>query len=103
MDRSSLEDLTALIEHMPKLAGALCRGSTAWDVDTFTGGSKDVARRDAAVEYAMSQCRKCPALSDCGSWLASLGKAQRPNGVVAGQLEPARRTRSAAPSLTESA
>jgi hypothetical protein len=96
MDRSSFEDLAGLIELTPRLAGALCRGSKDFDVDGFAG-SRHTDKRDAAVEYAKSLCLKCPALSDCGSWLYSLRQADRPGGVVAAQLVASIPTGSAAP------
>jgi WhiB family redox-sensing transcriptional regulator len=96
MDRSSFEDLAALIESTPRLDGALCRGSKAWDCDGF-GGSKNTSERDAAVESAIQRCGRCPALSACLAWLHSLTKAQLPNGVVAGQLVASIPARSVAP------
>jgi hypothetical protein len=95
VNRTSLEDLAGLIQNMPPMPGALCRGSTDWDCDGFAG-SKDTTQRDAAVESAKRRCRQCPALSACESWLYSLTKAQRPNGVVAAQLVSAIPARSAA-------
>jgi hypothetical protein len=63
----------------PYLEGALCRGRhEVFDVNEHADPDR--------IEYAVHQCRRCPALTACAAWVASLPPKGRPSGVVAGVL-----------------
>jgi hypothetical protein len=65
--------VAAILQRAPSLAGAACRGH----------GRLFEARTDADRAAALALCRRCPALSDCRTWVRSLTKP--PSGVVAGR------------------
>jgi Transcription factor WhiB len=61
---------------VPRLPGAACCGR--WKLFD----SDDQADIAAATEI----CSRCPALSLCTEWVASLPPKHRPSGVVAGRI-----------------
>ena len=81
-------DLLAALAGAPSLPGAKCRGRHA----LFDAPSELDREPPAVTEQrhaqALSLCRTCPALASCQQWYDSLPRAQRPSGVVAGQITP---------------
>jgi hypothetical protein len=75
---SVTELLDELAHDIPDLHDAACRGHP----EVF-----DVADRHdtQAIAQAKAVCQSCPALRDCRDWLASLPRAMRPSGVIAGR------------------
>ena len=73
----------ALAVAAPALPWARCKGAALWDERGDGESRQEAADRHA---WAISACRGCPALRACREWLESLQPAQRPGGVVAGQL-----------------
>jgi hypothetical protein len=80
VDQSALADLLSVVESMPRLPGAACKGQTTHDIDTIKGD-----RHNAAIEYATARCRQCPALSDCEKYLHSMAPGSLSGMVVAAQ------------------
>ena len=76
-------ELALLISDVPKLDGAACKGRHR----VFDARPPKTPDRDELHAYAKGICtRRCPALSACRKWLASLEPHQRPEGIVAGQF-----------------
>ena len=73
---------------IPDLRRAACRGH-AEIFDVRDGHDR------AAIARAQAVCETCPVLSDCRAWLASLPRAERPCGAVAGRYIPPPRLRPA--------
>jgi hypothetical protein len=72
-------DLMSAAGSTPYLDGAVCRGRhSVFDVNEHADPDR--------IEYAVHQCRGCPALTAGAAWVASLPPKQRPSGVVAGVL-----------------
>jgi hypothetical protein len=79
----NLADLLDELGAAVNLPGALCKGSTLWDLLPGTDPEHDHAR-----DQAIGSCLHCPALAACRAHLQSLPSAQRPNDcVVAGQVQ----------------
>jgi hypothetical protein len=73
------EAINELLGDIPALPGAKCKAKAAtWESDD-----------PDAVEFAINQCRSCPALIACTEWLSTLHPSRRPPGVVAAQPPPA--------------
>jgi hypothetical protein len=72
------ELLDELAHGIPNLHGVACRGHPELS---------DVADRhdQQVIAQAKAVCVSCPVLRDCRRWLASLPRAARPCGVVAGR------------------
>lgn len=69
---------------IPRLPGALCRGSS-WLFDSREGDEDpDAARR--RHDLAARACHECPELAPCRMWVRGLPSSRRPNGVVAGLI-----------------
>jgi hypothetical protein len=80
-----LELLSEILRGSPSLPGALCRDwPTVFD---STDSARDPETRDYATATAIRLCKACPALEACQAWLANLPPAQRPPGVLAGQIQ----------------
>src|SRR5690242_8398540 len=77
--------MLASIAAAPDLAGAACKGSTAWDWDVRET-PESTAAKDARLDAAAEACDRCPALDACREWLHSLPEAKRPTGITAGEL-----------------
>ncbi|GJO31562.1 hypothetical protein NJB1507_40880 [Mycobacterium marinum] len=81
-----LESLVGALGGIPLLAGALCRGhSDLWDELLPPNRDPDPAATALRLEFAVSACRRCPALAACAHWAASLPPGALA-GVVAGQV-----------------
>lgn len=83
--------MRALLESIPALDGARCKGRS--DLFERTNGEHHMTGRvtttelDDARSEALRLCNNgCPALDPCRAWLQGLPAAQRPRGVVAGQV-----------------
>ncbi|MBV5244336.1 hypothetical protein KUF57_12405 [Mycolicibacterium sp. PAM1] len=78
--------LAALAAAVPPLHGSRCRGrADLFDatIDGQRGHHDDTLTARAA---ALAICGTCPALQPCRAWFDRLDPAQRPLGVIAGQL-----------------
>jgi WhiB family redox-sensing transcriptional regulator len=66
----------------PALPGARCRGRP----HLFDEQRPDEDDANAAARHtqALALCNRCPALTPCQSWFASLSPRKRPAGIVAG-------------------
>ncbi|GAB7144420.1 hypothetical protein [Mycobacterium riyadhense] len=85
----SAADLFAALGGTPTLPGALCKGQApVWDEALPPQRDPDPDDTAQRLSFAMAACRRCPALTPCRAWLASLPPRKRPTGVVAGQLHP---------------
>lgn len=85
------DTMRALLEGIPALLGARCKRRT--DLFERTTGEDRAANRttteelDNARREALRVCTNgCPTLDTCRAWLSALPAAQRPRGVVAGQV-----------------
>jgi hypothetical protein len=73
-------EMLAELASSPKLPGALCKHrSDEWDAP-----ARDTPEDRVRIERAQAQCRKCPALDECRSYLRSL-PAGTLSGVVAAE------------------
>lgn len=101
------DTMRTLLESIPDLHGARCKRRA--DLFERTTGEDRAAGRttteelDNARREALWLCETCPALHPCREYLQGLPAAQRPRGVVAGQVitssgTPAKRTTSEADS-----
>ncbi|BBY48379.1 hypothetical protein MARA_18470 [Mycolicibacterium arabiense] len=85
---SNWESMSALLETIPDLDGAACRGRS--DLFDRTDAGQHAAGRLSKTEVhdarreALRLCRRCPTLGPCRIWLDALPVAHRPTGVVAG-------------------
>ena len=81
----------------PSLPGAVCAGR--WELFDAPEPGSDPDDAAFAERAALRLCGQCPALAGCQAWFDSLPGAQRPLGVVAGQVNrprpPGRPRRSA--------
>lgn len=86
---------TAIIRRAPNLPGALCKGSDAWDWERDQ--PEPPSGRDARLAAAAETCLQCPVLQQCAAYLHRLPMAERPAGVMAGEvtLPPTERRRRA--------
>ena len=83
---TTFTDLLAALAGVPRLPGAKCRGRHAlFDEAREDEALPDVERRHRA---ALEVCADCPVLRLCADWIAALPPADRPGGVVAGQILP---------------
>lgn len=80
-----LENLLGPLRGFPKLDGARCVGRWALFDSTDPLDAED----------AISICRRCEALPDCGAWFESLPANAKPSGVVARTDPPTEATYSA--------
>ncbi len=81
-----LDSLFGALGAIPLLPGALCKGQArTWDEPP--PANRDPAPDDTAgrLEFAVSACRRCPALAACAHWAASVPPGALA-GVVAGQV-----------------
>lgn len=79
---SAFDDLIAALTVGPALPGARCRGRhELFDPPEHDEGPPKQRQRQAT---ALPICNACPALDPCKTWLESLPKDRRPQGVVAG-------------------
>ncbi len=84
------DTMRALLESIPALPGARCKGRA--DLYERTNSEHGMTGRltmtelDNARREALWLCETCPALHPCGAWLQGLPAAQRPRGVIAGQV-----------------
>ena len=83
------DTMRALLESIPALDGARCKRRA--DLFERTSGENRAAGRtttelDNARREALWLCETCPALHPCREYLQGLPAAQRPRGVVAGQV-----------------
>lgn len=81
----------ALLEGIPALNGARCKGRAdlyeRTDSEHRMTGRLTMTELDDARRDALRLCNhRCPALDACRAWLDALPAAQRPRGVVAGQV-----------------
>ena len=82
--------MRALLESIPALPGARCKRRA--DLFERTTGEDRAAGRtttedlDNARREALRLCETCPALHPCRAFLDALPAAQRPRGVIAGQV-----------------
>ncbi len=81
--------MRALLESIPDLDGARCKHKS--DLFERTNGEHRMTGRtttelDDVRSAALRLCAACPALDPCRAWLGALPAAQRPRGVVAGQV-----------------
>jgi hypothetical protein len=81
IDKAAMISILTIAINSPDLAGALCKGSTFWDLLPANHPHAEQARK-----IAMKGCSRCPALRDCRCWLSSLPVADRPVGIVAGRV-----------------
>ena len=65
------------ITRLPDLTGAACAGRS----DLF-----DLAAGSQHHRKALALCARCPVLTACDAWFASLPAAERPVGVIAGRV-----------------
>jgi len=79
-----LDDLLGLLDAAPKLRGARCVGRSEM-FDPPPPGSPPAAQVEHAAA-AVAVCHGCPALTACRAWWDELARAERPAGVVAGQV-----------------
>ena len=87
---SDFDNMLAAMGHVPKLAGAACRGQWATFDPAETG--EDPADTATRHQAALTVCRSCTALADCRQWVDSTPQRYRPLGVIAGQInEPKKR------------
>ncbi|OBI52955.1 WhiB family transcriptional regulator [Mycobacterium sp. E796] len=75
-------DLAAILARAPAFPGARCAGRSAL-FDPHSAREPDREEREAE---ALSLCRDCPALTACREWFATLAPAEKPWGVIAGEL-----------------
>ena len=68
------DDLFGSLQGIPRLEGARCRGR--WSV-------WDETEDPVIIEYAINQCKACPALAECREWADT---QKRLTGVVAGRV-----------------
>lgn len=85
------DTMRALLESIPDLDGARCKGRS--DLYERTVGEHRMTGQIAMTELddarreALRLCNDgCPALDPCRAWLGALPAAQRPRGVIAGQV-----------------
>lgn len=80
------KELQALVADVvaPKLNGALCLDK--WALFDAADSGDDPLVVEELNRQAITLCRRCLALTDCGAWLNSLPRTKRPTGVVAGQI-----------------
>ena len=85
------DTMRALLESIPALPGARCKGRS--DLYERTIGEHRMTGRitttelDDARREALRLCNNgCPALDPCRAFLDALPAAQRPRGVIAGQV-----------------
>lgn len=83
-------DLLAALAAIPDLPGAECKGRP----DLFDEPQPGEDEHDIAYRHrcALNLCSRCPALDQCRDWVESLRPAQRPIGVIAGQIRIYRAT-----------
>jgi WhiB family redox-sensing transcriptional regulator len=62
---------------LPDLTGAACAGRS----DLF-----DLAAGSRHHREALALCARCPVLTACRAWFASLPSVERPLGVIAGRV-----------------
>ncbi|ODR06423.1 hypothetical protein BHQ21_11580 [Mycobacterium sherrisii] len=84
------DTMRTLLEGIPALPGARCRGQVAL-YDRTTGEDRAAGRGTTeelvtARREALRLCETCPALHPCREYLQALPIAHRPRGVVAGQV-----------------
>lgn len=95
MNAGQLESLVGALGAIPRLDGAVCKGSPdIWDEPPHPSRDPDPSDTQERLNYAVRACGCCPALSACRTWIASLPPRQRPCGVVAGQVRPTKGERS---------
>ncbi|OBK51907.1 hypothetical protein A5656_25265 [Mycobacterium gordonae] len=84
------DTMRALLESIPALPGARCKGRA--DLYERTNGEHGMTGRltreelEGARTTALRLCETCPALRPCREYLQGLPAAQRPRGVIAGQV-----------------
>ncbi|BBX69735.1 hypothetical protein [Mycolicibacterium psychrotolerans] len=82
--------MRALLESIPDLDGARCKHKSDLFERTIgehrMTGQITTTELDDARSAALRQCAACPALDPCRAWLDALPAAQRPRGVIAGQI-----------------
>lgn len=85
----NLDGLVGALAGIPSLPGARCRGrAPLFDCDDDD---------PEIIQYAIWQCRACPALADCRDWVTTLRPSQRPSGVTAAVMRrPGKQRRSRA-------
>jgi ribosomal protein L37AE/L43A len=92
----STESLFGMLADTPKLTGARCKGrAPLFDCDDDD---------PEIIQYAIWQCRACPALAACSAWVDSLPPSQRPLGVTAAVMrrpKKPRRSRATKPTTEE--
>ena len=76
--------LAAAIRPVPDLKGAACAGRS----DLFD--LRPVDSDDHAYREALALCARCPVLSACRAWFASLPAEAKPYGVIAGRVHKPR-------------
>lgn len=91
---TALDGILGALLGAPALPGARCRGrSHVFDPAAHDEDPEVVQQRHT---QAVGLCERCPSLNACTDWVASLKPAQRPLGVVAGQVRRERVGRRAA-------
>jgi WhiB family transcriptional regulator, redox-sensing transcriptional regulator len=84
------DTMRALLERIPALPGARCKDRS--DLYERTNGEHRMTGRTTTTELdnarreALWLCETCPALHPCREYLQGLPAAQRPRGVIAGQV-----------------
>ena len=87
---SDWQSVRALLGGIPALPGARCAGR--WDLYERTvreyrvDGRLTTEELESARTAALRLCETCPALRPCREYLQGLPIAQRPPGVIAGQV-----------------
>lgn len=82
--------MRALLESIPALPGARCKRRA--DLFERTTGEDRAAGRTTTEDLADARrealrlCETCPSLHPCREYLQGLPAAQRPRGVIAGQV-----------------
>ncbi|MGV0740331.1 hypothetical protein ABQF35_28630 [Mycobacterium syngnathidarum] len=95
--------MAELLAGVPALPGSRCKGRA----DLFERCVAEHGRTQYEAHHARTAalrlCAECPALDPCRSWFNGLRPAQRPRGVVAGQIVRAdgRITRAALAAIDE--
>jgi WhiB family transcriptional regulator, redox-sensing transcriptional regulator len=97
--------MRALLEGIPDLDGARCKGRSdlyEGTISEYRIDGQPASASAALVTNARSEALRlcndgCPALDACRAWLGAMPAAQRPRGVVAGLVitstgTPAKRT-----------
>lgn len=81
---STWEAMLDALAAAPVLPGAKCRGRA----HLFDEPAADEAAETVQARHrqALDLCSRCPSLTRCETWFASLPPRKKPGGVVAGRI-----------------